>query len=518
MRLTAAIIAFLLTVSLTPDPAAAKLHFGPYLQSLSPSETAICFFIDPGDQVEILLQTGSEKIQKNTTGTRPACVSFKGLIADEVYTYEILLNQSPVDFGAQLSFVAHSKDDATLVIYGDTRSGDDSFDLTHARIVRAINETVVPDAIIHTGDYVEQGGREELVANFFRIERDLVARAPIFPTIGQSDQPPELMRSVYPLLTKKPWYSFDWAGAHFVICNLWKTSRQDKDETSSGGSQAKWLRNDLADAKARGIQNIFAVVHEPVIDANGNIPKALREVFMPIFEEFGVKAVFSGAHYFSHTTRNNVQYFTNGGGGALLDASEPKEGIFRYFSAVHHFLIMEIDRTGIQVKVIDSHGSEFYEAVLDGDNRNSSSAASSFVESYGEGERSAAISVYYRNRQNEVDPLAELLDRACLEAGAVVVATYRHLEHPENRASLENVADRREPLPIVVSSGTALYGMDEIELKIDSLIADALRSPIRNFLSPQWIIIAGAIIAGMILFFWLCSFQKKRKHQDRQTS
>jgi len=181
-------------------------------------------------------------------------------------------------------------------------------------------------------------------------------------------------------------------------------------------------------------------------------------------------------------------------------------------------VILEIDRTGVRVKVIDSHGSEFYEAVLDGDNRNSSSAASSFVESYGEGERSAAISVYYRNRQNEVDPLAELLRRACLEAGAVIVATYRHLEHPENRASLENVADRREPLPIVVSAKAALYGMDEIELKIDSLIADAMRSQMPDYVSPRWIIIATAILSGMILFFWLYSFQKKRKHQDRRTN
>ncbi len=515
MKITAAIILLSLTLLFMPDSALAKLHFGPYLQSLSPSETAICFFIDPGDQVEIQLQTESDIIRKNTTGTKPACVSFKGLIADEVYTYAILFNQSPLDFGAPLSFVAHSKDDATLVIYGDTRSGDDSFDLTHARIVRAINDTVVPDAIIHTGDYVEQGNREELVANFFKIEKDLVARAPIFPTIGQSDQPPELMRAVYPLLTQRPWYSFDRAEAHFVICNLWKTARQDKDETLSDGSQVQWLRKDLTDAKVRGIQNIFAVVHEPVIDAHGNIPKALREVYMPIFEEFGVIAVFSGAHYFSHTTRNNVHYFTNGGGGALLDVTKPKEGIFRYFSAVHHFLILEIDRTGVRVKAIDSHGSEFYEAVLDGDTRNPSSPASSFVESYGEGEKSAAISVYYRNRENEVDPLAEVLRRACLKADAVIVATYRHLEEPENRASLENIADKREPLPIIVSAKAALYGMDEIELKIDSLIADAIRSPIRNFISPQWIIIAGAIIAGMILFFWLLTVQKKRKRQDR---
>ncbi len=510
MKKTAAISFLILGIILSASTAGAKIHFGPYIQSLSASETAVCFFADPQDRVTVELQGEPQPIRRTAEGARSACAKFRDLNADETYSYSVFLDEEPVPSKSPLSFVPYAAESGVFVIYGDTRSGDDSFDLTHAQIVQAINESVVPDAVIHTGDLVEFGGREDLIANFFNIEKELTARAPIFPAIGQSDQPPDLMRKVFPLLADNPWYSFDRAGAHFVICNLWKTASQKKVETSADGKQAAWLRDDLANAKKRGAKYIFAVVHEPVIDANGNTPKALRDVFTPIFENFGVTAVFSGAHYFSHATKNGVHYFTNGGGGALLESAPPRAGVYRYYSAVHHFLVLEIDRTGARVKAVDAHGGEFYEATLGG-RQLSAGGASTFVESYGQAENSVILTVYYKNKSRQADPLAALFEKAAARNKANIVATYRSLESPENRASLEVATDRREPLPIIVAEDDVLFGTDEIELRIDETISRAAHSGISQKLSPRLFILAIAVFAGVILVFKMRSLLKRRK-------
>ena len=222
--------------------------------------------------------------------------------------------------------MAHSDVSQTFVIFGDTRSGEESFSLAHDQVVQAIRENAVPDAIFHTGDFVEDGESLELWESFFQIESDLLATAPIFPAIGRSDQPGLLMRGLFPVLAESPWYGVDRGDAHVAVLKLWQARSQGPDDSAEDGAQATWLRRDLAAARARGARYLFVMLHEPAIDLGGRSSKAIREVYIPIFEAFDVTAVFSGAHYFSHAVRNGVHYFTNGGGGAVLDTRTPEGG------------------------------------------------------------------------------------------------------------------------------------------------------------------------------------------------
>ena len=109
-------------------------------------------------------------------------------------------------------------------------------------------QTVVPDAIIHTGDFVERADKDELWRNFFLIEGDILSGTPLYPAVGRSDSPPELARRWFPFFDQAPWYSFDRGDAHFVVTDLRDTARQDQSAVAATGAQAQWLRAEIGRA------------------------------------------------------------------------------------------------------------------------------------------------------------------------------------------------------------------------------------------------------------------------------
>src|SRR5262249_61791186 len=51
----------------------------------------------------------------------------------------------------------------------------------------------------------------------------------------------------------------------------------------------------------------------------------LREMWTPIFERYGVDAVFSGHdHVYERSEKNGIRYFVSGGGGAPLYPRDPR--------------------------------------------------------------------------------------------------------------------------------------------------------------------------------------------------
>src|SRR5438132_14107799 len=69
-----------------------------------------------------------------------------------------------------------------------------------------------------------------------------------------------------------------------------------------------------------------AATHAPIVNATD-----LHQLFL----QYPVKAVFAGhEHLFDHRTRDGIDYFVTGGGGAPLYAS-PDKGGFSHYLVVH---------------------------------------------------------------------------------------------------------------------------------------------------------------------------------------
>lgn len=498
LRLAAIALAFLAL----PSRAPAALRFSPYLQSLEAGTVSVCAFIDADDSLRArLLEPGGTSRDVDAVGEDPACAELDGLLPNVDYHYNLFVNGECVTGPDPIAFTAWSDPEQTFVIYGDTRSGDDSFDLAHRRVVRAIEETVVADAVIHTGDFVEEGGDPLLWENFFRIEDGLLASTPIFPAVGRSDQPGTFMREAFQLLAESPWYSFDRGCVHVAVLNVWQARSQPAEEVGAEGRQVRWLREDLAGARARGVRYCFVVLHEPVIDIDGKSSSFARTVLMPLFEAFDVTAVFSGAHFFSHAVAGGVHYFTNGGGGAILDGGEPKEGTFRFFDAVHHFLVLEIDRFRARVRAVNAYGEDFYHVTLEGPR---DPFAPTYTRSYPGGKRSAGLTVFYEPGCEACDAFEADLFTEALRAGATLTVTFKSLEDAGNRSELATWTDREGPVPIVVVAGEVLAGRDEIDKRLNGAIERAADRPMAESpdpvrrAAPVAAAAAGALLLGLL--------------------
>jgi Calcineurin-like phosphoesterase len=490
---------------LLPGPATAALRFGPYLQHTGSGEMTVCVYEEPGDRItaELLDPPGPPL---TATGSQPACATFTALAGDREYRYRISVNGAPL--GDEPATFVTPGDVQTFAIYGDTRSGDDSFDLAHGQVVQTLRETVVPDAIIHTGDFVEYGNRLSLWRSFFLIESPLLPATPIYPAIGRSDQPPELVRRLFPLLRESPWYSVDRGDVHLAVTHLRETSRQPDRDIAPDGEQARWLRADLAAARARGARHLLVVIHEPPLGPRGNSPPALRDVFMPILDSFGVTAVFSGAHYFSHAVRGSVHYLTNGGGGAQLDTRPAAEGVFLHFSPIHHFLVLETGSFGARLKAVSTSGEEFYAATLSGSDA-VSPAAAGFVDHIPGGPRTAAVDVFFAG-PDELAPLRAALPAWAEAAGASLAVNYRSLEHADNRAALEARVPDPSTLPVAIVGDRVFSGPGEIAAGLpDALLAAAIDQtppgePLRGLL------LAGIALAAIVLVVAALRLRKTR--------
>src|SRR5262249_19893257 len=89
----------------------------------------------------------------------------------------------------------------------------------------------------------------------------------------------------------------------------------------------------------------------------------LRERWTPLFEKYGVAAVFSGHdHVYERAEVGGVRYFVSGGGGAPLyprkaRPSEIDAGAVKFFERVNHYLRVHVVGDQIEVAAIRVDGT-----------------------------------------------------------------------------------------------------------------------------------------------------------------
>ncbi len=98
---------------------------------------------------------------------------------------------------------------------------------------------------------------------------------------------------LYPLELPKTYYSFDYKNIHIVSIDPYI-------DYSQGSSQYRFIENDLRNsASDPKIDWIFVMEHKPMYTSPTKHPadSTLRDVFHPLFEEYGVDIVFNGDNH-----------------------------------------------------------------------------------------------------------------------------------------------------------------------------------------------------------------------------
>lgn len=293
-----------------------------------------------------------------------------GLNPGTEYSYRILVddqNMAPAD---DLRFRTAGPGRFTFLVFGD--SGQDN---AAQRQVAQLMLQERPALVLHTGDLAyENGTFEQFQRTYFNYYRDLMKRAPFFPTPGNHDYntnqaAPYLAMHAPPTEGVPPadrgrYYSFDWGNVHFVSLD---SNAPLVNAANGTGAMLQWLDNDLQ--RTRQAWKVVYFHHAPYATANHeNDPNGqiVRERVVPILDRYSVDLVLSGhEHSYDRTYPLNagqrvepgfgVLYVITGGGGGTLYPVFPRP-FLEFGDSFYHYLRVDVDGTRMTLSAIEPDG------------------------------------------------------------------------------------------------------------------------------------------------------------------
>jgi acid phosphatase type 7 len=380
MRWLLAVLTLATSVCMTsPGDAQAQVGLtrGPYLQEATPSGITVVWQTDRPTvpTLEYRAEDGPPDAPWHIVGgserSRSHVISVAGLEPGSRYQYRVRADGAVLYEGASFPTLPPTDADALdFVAFGDTQTNHTA----HGDVVRAIlREQPLPDLLVHTGDLTDHGLQGDEWDTFFRIERDLLAKVPIYPTLGNhEDNSPLYFESFHfpPNGTahgKGRWYSFDAGPAHFVALDVVFS------DIHPGSPQYQWLDNDLARTDRPWK---FVYFHFPPYNASAPHGSnwRLREILEPLFVRHKVSLVFNGhGHVYERAFgagQPPLLYIVSGGAGGRFGT--PGQQLWtRYTEASHHFVRVSIRGERITTTGMRVDGTEFdrFEGQLDASRR-----------------------------------------------------------------------------------------------------------------------------------------------------
>jgi predicted phosphodiesterase len=210
-----------------------------------------------------------------------------------------------------------------------------------------INEVKLldPDFVMCVGDLIEGYTDDTLrIHAEWDTIMDMVNKlsCPFYFVAGNHDIQNETDRAIYEKRTGfKRYYAFDYQNSHFIILDNTMTYwplPQDVDE-----EQIEWLKKDLE--KNKNKENIFVFYHLPTYLYA--LENNTTDIFVEIFEKYGVNIVFTGHHHeYSYLSQNNIEYINVGSSGGGMGTNDFSRGHF------YHFLMVSVREKENNIAVI----------------------------------------------------------------------------------------------------------------------------------------------------------------------
>ncbi|MDX1961952.1 MAG: LamG-like jellyroll fold domain-containing protein [Pirellulales bacterium] len=227
-----------------------------------------------------------------------------------------------------------------------------------------------PNMLIHCGDVVDDGyAKNQWLKDLFEPMHPLLARAPMFPTIGNHEGNSHWYYDYFHLPQPEYYYTFTYGNAQFFMVDSNKSLAPNSE-------QYKWLDSELAKSKATWK---FTCHHHPCFSSDENdygdhntgnyrgqptYGDTNAQHVIPLYEKYGVDIAFNGhIHVYERTwpiyrmtinQKKGVRYITSGGGGGGLEQSTPQRTWFNLeFKRAHHYCMAVIHDRTIQFKAYD---------------------------------------------------------------------------------------------------------------------------------------------------------------------
>lgn len=219
---------------------------------------------------------------------------------------------------------------------------NDSFSIEESRnfekIINTANE-LEPAFLIICGDLVNDYTSRTQIEEYHRIINKLDPKIPFFGVAGNHDVgniPTSESLIKYRRNFGKDYYSFEIDGIYGIVLNS-SLIQNPEDTIDEYDKQFIWLLKELLNAKESNYQNIFIFQHIPWFvddilekDEYFNLPRKLREFYLTLFHEFGVKYIFAGhLHKNAKSQYKDIQIITTSAIGVPLGDDPPGARIVR---------------------------------------------------------------------------------------------------------------------------------------------------------------------------------------------
>jgi predicted phosphodiesterase len=321
---------------------------GPYLQYVETDSIVIIWETENPSHGEVIYgeteEYGSMAVDP-AQGTRHAVI-LHNLEPYTTYHYRVASDGAPISKDAAFRTAAKpSQTHFTFAVIGDTQSQYEY----HQEIVRLL-VALEPDFVLHVGDLVQNGDVGPNWEVFFDVERDLMARVPLYPVLGNHDRANDMFFDSFCLPGNERWYVFDYGNARFVCLEV-----DGIADFSPDSEQYAWLEKTLA---ANSPPWLFVFFHIPPYSSSTDASEQrVRDTLTPLFEQYGVDVVFNGHHHnYERNEANGVTYIVTGGGGGPLAVMEDQEPTQAAFAMVHHAVLLELDGDHLKGTAISADG------------------------------------------------------------------------------------------------------------------------------------------------------------------
>lgn len=324
-----ALAAAVATVALAPSVAHGQaprieIRKGPYLQRLGADSVEVRIELSAPSTASIEVSpvdadAGAGAKRKIESASAPFHVlRVSGLSPRTRYRYVVHVGGGGSESGELVT--APANDDAhpfEFLVYGDNRSDPTA----HATIVRAIARHEV-DFLVHSGDFVVEGGATQQWQDFFEIEKPLLKNECLFACVGNHELFTDAAGANFTRYfgpsesdtSARLYGTFRWGTARFFLLNAFE---------SWDGPEGAWLQAELAHADAEpGLRWRFVVIHASPWSGgpHGNNERMLAAGVNKLLLDHKVDLVLAGHdHIYERGVGPlGLKYVISGGGGAPL--------------------------------------------------------------------------------------------------------------------------------------------------------------------------------------------------------
>lgn len=177
-------------------------------------------------------------------------------------------------------------------------------------------------AILSGGDLVQEGDKTQDWLDYFRALQNVGRSRITYAAIGnheyRSDPDTNYWQNYFRLKAHKAHYSTYIGDVHLIVLNS-----NFEDDDNLVDPQLNWIGDELAKpARWKVVMFHHSPYSEGFFDGPGAVRKehiVLRDLFVPLFEAYGVDLVLTGhTHIFERSVKNGIQYLVAGPAGGKM--------------------------------------------------------------------------------------------------------------------------------------------------------------------------------------------------------